>query len=60
MKLKIIVIVMFVVYLFIGVGLLIVKQNGTDTIVFVAIKICGIAFIAISLYVMYTFKELVE
>lgn len=57
---KIIVIFIIILYLSLGVGLLITKQNNTDIIIFVAMKICGVAFIAISFYVMYTFKKLVE
>ena len=60
MKLKIIVIAMIVIYLTVGVGLLIVKQNDTNIIIFVAMKGCGVAFTAISIYVMYTFRTLVE
>lgn len=57
---KIVIIFVIVLYLFLGVGLLIAKQDNKDIITFVAIKVCGAAFTIISFYIMYTFKELVK
>ena len=57
---KIAIITVIILYLFIGIGLLAAKQIDMNIIIFVAIKICGVAFIGIAFYVMYTFEELVE